>query len=105
MPQRRVTTRTIRAGHGTADEAARITPHAQQRPPELRPDAYVVACFGDPGLEEARELLAFARTRGVPELAVPRAVRVVDKVPLLGSGKTDYPAAQRVLTAVAEPVS
>lgn len=30
---------------------------AVARPPESRPDAYVVACFGDPGLERARELL------------------------------------------------
>jgi allantoin racemase len=30
---------------------------AKARPAERRPDAYVVACFGDPGLEAARELL------------------------------------------------
>jgi allantoin racemase len=30
---------------------------AAARPPETRPDAYVVACFGDPGLEQARDIV------------------------------------------------
>ena len=34
-----------------------------------------------------------AKTAGASELAVPADIRVVDKVPLLGSGKTDYVAA------------
>src|SRR5262249_6420194 len=34
-----------------------------------------------------------AKTTGASELAVPAAIQVVDKVPLLGSGKTDYVAA------------
>ena len=31
-----------------------------------------------------------AKATGASELAVPATVQVVDKVPLLGSGKTDY---------------
>jgi acyl-[acyl-carrier-protein]-phospholipid O-acyltransferase/long-chain-fatty-acid--[acyl-carrier-protein] ligase len=34
-----------------------------------------------------------AKASGASELAVPAVVQVVDKVPLLGSGKTDYVAA------------
>jgi acyl-[acyl-carrier-protein]-phospholipid O-acyltransferase/long-chain-fatty-acid--[acyl-carrier-protein] ligase len=34
-----------------------------------------------------------AKVTGGSELAVPADIRVVDKVPLLGSGKTDYVAA------------
>jgi acyl-[acyl-carrier-protein]-phospholipid O-acyltransferase/long-chain-fatty-acid--[acyl-carrier-protein] ligase len=34
-----------------------------------------------------------AKATGASELAVPADIRVVDKVPLLGSGKTDYIAA------------
>lgn len=35
-------------------------------------------------------LLAAARESGLPEVAVPRAVQLVDKLPRLGSGKVDY---------------
>jgi acyl-[acyl-carrier-protein]-phospholipid O-acyltransferase/long-chain-fatty-acid--[acyl-carrier-protein] ligase len=35
-----------------------------------------------------------AKAQGAPDLAVPAVVMVIDKVPLLGSGKTDYVAAR-----------
>ncbi|WP_407155688.1 acyl-[ACP]--phospholipid O-acyltransferase [Bradyrhizobium sp. STM 3557] len=35
-----------------------------------------------------------AKAQGAPELAVPATIMVVDKVPLLGSGKTDYVTAK-----------
>ena len=40
---------------------------AAERPPESRPDAFVVACFGDPGLDEARRLV------DVPVLGIAQA--------------------------------
>ena len=33
---------------------------------------------------------------GLPEIAVPRDVIEIDHLPLLGSGKTDYPAVVRL---------
>lgn len=44
--------------------------------------------------ESARraDLLAHAQARGVPEIFVPRTILYAKKLPLLGTGKTDYPA-------------
>jgi acyl-[acyl-carrier-protein]-phospholipid O-acyltransferase/long-chain-fatty-acid--[acyl-carrier-protein] ligase len=51
---------------------------------------------------EVRDILAFARERGVSEIMVPRAVLVVPSVPLLGTGKVDYLAVEQMV-AVAKP--
>ncbi len=42
-------------------------------------------------------LQAFAKSRGMADLAVPAEVMVVDVVPLLGSGKLDHPAVARMV--------
>ena len=41
-------------------------------------------------------LLAHARERGVPEIMVPRALLPVASMPLLSTGKVDYPAVERL---------
>ena len=41
-------------------------------------------------------LLAHARERGVPEIMVPRALLTVPSLPLLSTGKLDYPAVERL---------
>ena len=55
--------------------------------------------------KEARreELIVWARNHGVPELSVPRRVVIVDSIPLLATGKTDYVTVQKI--AASEPAS
>ena len=50
----------------------------------------VVLCTSDPDLAPER-LLQTARAQGFPELAVPRRLVWLKDLPLLGSGKVDYP--------------
>ncbi len=53
--------------------------------------------------KEARrvDLIAWAQNHGVSELAIPRRVMMVDAIPVLGTGKTDYVTVQKM--AEAEP--
>jgi len=45
----------------------------------------------------ARPLLVYAQRHGAPEIAVPRKILVVEEVPVLGTGKTDYVALARLV--------
>jgi acyl-[acyl-carrier-protein]-phospholipid O-acyltransferase/long-chain-fatty-acid--[acyl-carrier-protein] ligase len=49
------------------------------------------------------ELVAAAQRQGYPEIAVPRDVFTVAQLPLLGSGKTNYPAAAALAGELLEP--
>ncbi len=42
-------------------------------------------------------LVSAAQREGLPEIAVPRDVLTVPALPLLGSGKTDYPSVSRLV--------
>lgn len=35
-------------------------------------------------------IIAYVKTQGITELSIPKYIKIVDKIPLLGSGKTDY---------------
>jgi acyl-[acyl-carrier-protein]-phospholipid O-acyltransferase/long-chain-fatty-acid--[acyl-carrier-protein] ligase len=49
------------------------------------------------------ELLVWVRNHGVSELAVPRRVMAVDEIPVLGSGKTDYPSVVKIVAQHGTP--
>jgi acyl-[acyl-carrier-protein]-phospholipid O-acyltransferase/long-chain-fatty-acid--[acyl-carrier-protein] ligase len=48
---------------------------------------------------EPAPLLAHAQDIGAPEIAVPRKIIRVPEIPVLGTGKTDYVALQRIVDA------
>ncbi len=60
---------------------------ASSRPDESKGEALVLFSTQPVSLEQLSQL---AREQGFPALAVPRDVRLVSELPLLGTGKTDY---------------
>ena len=48
---------------------------------------------------DAGPLVEYAKQIGAPELAVPRKIIRVQEIPVLGTGKTDYVALQRIVDA------
>jgi acyl-[acyl-carrier-protein]-phospholipid O-acyltransferase/long-chain-fatty-acid--[acyl-carrier-protein] ligase len=49
------------------------------------------------------QLQQAARETGTPEIVVARRIVPIDKIPLLGNGKKDYPALQRLAEELLEP--
>ena len=76
--------------------AAPDAAHAVVTRPDPRKGEQLVLFTTAPGAA-ATALQDWARANGVVELMVPREIRVVAALPVLGTGKTDYPA----LTALA----
>jgi acyl-[acyl-carrier-protein]-phospholipid O-acyltransferase/long-chain-fatty-acid--[acyl-carrier-protein] ligase len=64
--------------------------------PDARKGERIVLITEKPGATRS-EFLAFARSRGATELMVPAEVVSVEKIPLLGSGKTDFSAVTRLI--------
>ena len=60
--------------------------------PDPRKGEQLVLVTDRPTADKA-SLLAQARAEGFPELWVPKAIMVVSTIPVLGSGKVDFPAA------------
>jgi acyl-[acyl-carrier-protein]-phospholipid O-acyltransferase/long-chain-fatty-acid--[acyl-carrier-protein] ligase len=53
----------------------------------------------------AAALLQHARANGVPEIMVPRTIKIIGSMPLLGTGKIDIPAVQRQVLDAAQPAT
>jgi acyl-[acyl-carrier-protein]-phospholipid O-acyltransferase/long-chain-fatty-acid--[acyl-carrier-protein] ligase len=54
---------------------------------------------------DTNALLTFARTRRVPEIQIPRAILPLATMPLLPTGKVDYPALERLAQEAEQAVA
>lgn len=72
-----------------AAQAAPGLMHAASSRPDSAKGEAIVLFTTDASLRR-EGLSAAAKFLKAPELAVPRDLRVVDEIPLLGTGKTDY---------------
>ncbi len=61
--------------------------------PDPRKGESLVLVTDKPDADNAA-IAVHARAQGIPELWVPKAILVLNQIPMLGSGKVDYPAAQ-----------
>ena len=80
------------------DLAARVWPaaiHAVVAAPDPKRGEQLVLVTEQKDASRAA-LSAAARESGLPEIFVPRAIVSVPAVPILGSGKIDYPAVARL---------
>jgi len=64
--------------------------------PDARKGERIILLTDQAGADRSA-LLAHARERGATELMVPAEVRIVEAMPLLGSGKVDFPGVQRMV--------
>jgi acyl-[acyl-carrier-protein]-phospholipid O-acyltransferase/long-chain-fatty-acid--[acyl-carrier-protein] ligase len=83
------------------DLAAAVWPdnrHAVVSMPDAKKGERLVLVTDRPDAA-AGPLLAHAQAIGAPEIAVPRKIIKASEVPVLGTGKTDYVAVQRVAEA------
>ena len=68
-------------------------PHVVVATPDPKKGEQLILVTEQPDAEKAA-VLKHAREKGVPELWVPKAVLIVDTIPVLGSGKVDLKATQ-----------
>lgn len=70
--------------------------HAVVSIPDPKRGEQLVLVTNNP--EAMREsLVEDAKSKGIMELSVPKKIKIVEKIPVLGTGKTDYVAIQKVV--------
>ncbi|NWG54561.1 MAG: AMP-binding protein [Hydrogenophilaceae bacterium] len=69
--------------------------HAAVSVPDSRKGERIVL-FSDKQDAEPGPLIEWAQSQGAPEIAVPKKIVPIREIPVLGSGKTDYVALQRL---------
>jgi acyl-[acyl-carrier-protein]-phospholipid O-acyltransferase / long-chain-fatty-acid--[acyl-carrier-protein] ligase len=72
--------------------------HAAVTKPDERKGEVIVLATTDKGLT-TEALLAQARSDGQPELMVPKDIRFLESLPVLGTGKTDYVTLEKMIRA------
>jgi len=91
---------SLTAVEGLAAAAWPDTMNAAVSIPDDRKGEQIVLLTDNPAGDRSA-LLKHAQSKGVPELYIPRTVKVVDAVPVLGTGKTDYVSAQALANNMA----
>jgi acyl-[acyl-carrier-protein]-phospholipid O-acyltransferase/long-chain-fatty-acid--[acyl-carrier-protein] ligase len=89
---------SLAAVEAIATELWRDTPSAVVAVPDARKGEKLVLITQKSGATRS-EFQTFAKTRDAAELMVPTEIVVVDKLPVLGSGKLDYPAIETLARA------
>ena len=75
-------------------------PSAVVAAPDERKGERLVLLTQEPAATRA-DFSAFARARGASELMMPSQIRILERLPLLGTGKLDYAALPALLAATA----
>ena len=78
--------------------ATQVWPHATHAAVAL-PDARKgerIILFSDAKDAEPSQLVEWLKNNGAPDIAAPKKIVPIDEVPVLGSGKTDYVALQKL---------
>ena len=86
---------SLNAVEGYATQLWPHNTHAAVALPDSRKGERIIL-FTDVADAKAEDMLAWAKTNGASELAVPKRIVVIDEIPVLGSGKTDYVVLQRM---------
>ncbi len=86
---------SLNAVENYAQQVWPMNTHAAVALPDPRKGERIIL-FSDYREAEPGAFLAWAQSNGASELAVPKKIIAIDEVPVLGTGKTDYVALQKL---------